>query len=393
MAEGPGNYRLLGYCTNVHAGESLEQTMANLERHAVAVREAHCSGSTLGLGLWLSARAARQLLEPGRIEPVADWLTEHELAVFTLNGFPYGDFHQAVVKHEVYRPDWREGRRLEYTFDLARILAQFVPPDIEGSISTLPLGWGPWFKEAADLQAAAGNLRRAATALHELHDETGRLIHLDLEPEPGCALQRSADVVRFFEDHLSGGPDEEILRRHLRVCHDICHAAVMFENQAAAIKRYAAAGILVGKVQVSSALRVRFEAGGADRAALLAELKRFAEPRYLHQTCVRDAESRTTRFHEDVSGALAAAGGAPAGEWRIHFHVPVYMHRIGRLETTQLAIIRCFLALRAHPEVHHFEVETYAWDVLPDDLRRISLAESIAVELNACQHMMDMRVE
>ena len=27
----------VGYCTNVHAGNSLEETLQNLERHAVAV--------------------------------------------------------------------------------------------------------------------------------------------------------------------------------------------------------------------------------------------------------------------------------------------------------------------------------------------------------------------
>jgi hypothetical protein len=371
--------RILGYCTNVHAGETLARTKENLERHAVEVRRLHCPGRMLDVGLWLSASAARELQERGGVAEFGAWLAERGLRVFTLNGFPYGDFHRPVVKHDVYRPDWREERRLDYTLDLARILAALLPEGAEGSISTLPVGWGPWLAQTTDLQAAAGNLRRAADALHVLHSQTGRLIHLDLEPEPGCVLQRSADVVAFFENHLSGGSDEEVLHRHVRVCHDVCHAAVMFENQAGALKRYDAAGILVGKVQVSSALRVRIgEQRDDERRVLLAELERFAEPRYLHQTCVRDAASGARRFYEDLPQALAAA---PAGEWRVHFHVPVHLKRIGLLRTTNRAIVRCFLGTRHYPQVHHFEVETYAWDVLPEKLRRRPLAESITLEL------------
>ena len=31
---------------------------------------------------------------------------------FTFNGFPYGDFHQSVVKHRVYEPTWADAERL-----------------------------------------------------------------------------------------------------------------------------------------------------------------------------------------------------------------------------------------------------------------------------------------
>ena len=98
--------RRLAYCTNVHAGVTLEQTMANLDEHAVAVRGRVCPDGQLGVGLWLSAQAARETLRHDRIGELRDFLGERGLAVFTMNGFPYGDFHQAVVKHAVYEPSW-----------------------------------------------------------------------------------------------------------------------------------------------------------------------------------------------------------------------------------------------------------------------------------------------
>src|SRR4051794_8818385 len=89
----------VGYCTNVHAGAGLDQTRANLERYALAVKRLASPDRPMGVGLWLSAPAARQLLEERRVGEFAAWLREVGLVPFTLNGFPFGDFHQPVVKH------------------------------------------------------------------------------------------------------------------------------------------------------------------------------------------------------------------------------------------------------------------------------------------------------
>ncbi len=309
--------RLIGYCTNVHAGATLDETRENLRQHAVAVRDTMQLDGPLGIGLWLSAGAAREMVVSGGAAAFAEWLHGAGLDVFTINGFPYGDFHKRVVKREVYRPDWSAPERLAYTLDLARILAA-IRPDGEGGISTLPLGWGPWLTDDG-VAAAASNLRQAALALADIEQATGVLIHLDLEPEPGCRLQRAADVVSLFDRYLFTGADDDVVRRHLRVCHDICHAAVMFEDQAAMLAAYDAAGVQVGKVQVSSAVLARFDDADPDEVRIA--LGRFREQRYLHQTMVRTAETAEPVFYEDLPDALASA--TPAGEWRVHFHVPI----------------------------------------------------------------------
>ncbi len=364
----------IGYCTNVHAGATLDQTRENLRTHAVAVRDAMGRDGPLGIGLWLSAGAVREIVATDGATAFADWLGEAGLDVFTINGFPYGDFHKPVVKHDVYRPDWSTPQRLAYTLDLARILAA-VRDDGEGGISTLPLGWGPWLTDDG-VTAAAANLRRAALALADIEQATGVLVHLDLEPEPGCTLQRATDVVRLFDRYLLTGTDDDLIRRHLRVCHDICHAAVMFEDQAAMLAAYDAVGVQVGKVQVSSAVRAQFD--DADGDVVRAALGRFREERYLHQTMVRTAQSAEPVFYEDLPDALAVA--TPAGEWRVHFHVPIFLDRLGPLWTTAHEIDTWLLLVRDRPEICHFEVETYAWDVMPAEHKR-TLAEDIAAEL------------
>src|SRR5687767_9310597 len=116
-----------GYCTNVHAGASLEETCANLQKHALAVKERHSPDRPMGVGLWLSAAAAAEVKGADGAGRLRDWLTERGLVPYTLNGFPFGNFHQAVVKHRVYEPTWWQGARLEYTLSLVDILHEILP--------------------------------------------------------------------------------------------------------------------------------------------------------------------------------------------------------------------------------------------------------------------------
>ncbi len=372
---------VFGYCTNVHAGADLAQTRANLVRYALAVRQRFNPASKLGIGLWLSASSARQLLQEGSLRAWAEWLDQVGLEPFTLNGFPYGDFHQRVVKHQVYHPTWAEPARLDYTLDLIRILDGLLKPGLAGSISTLPIAWdtpGPDL-----LNRAAEQLARCAAELARLEQTSGRFICLCLEPEPGCVLQRSADMVGFFEQYLLPGRDEKVIRRYLQVCHDVCHAAVMFEEQAEVLHRFHQAGIGVGKVQVSSAVAAPLDRlPPQERGAALRQLAEFNEDRYLHQTNVRSNPAIAPVFYEDLPLALEDAGKGPAtGEWRVHFHVPVYLQRFGWLEALQQPILECLRTTRELGNPQVFEVETYAWGVLPAELQQPDLAAGIAQEL------------
>lgn len=372
-----------GYCTNVHAGATLEATKANLERHALAVKRLYSPDRPMGVGLWLSARAAEELLAQHGEHDFAAWLAEQGLVPYTLNGFPYGDFHQQQVKHRVYEPTWWDPQRLHYTMQLVELHDAILPAGMEGSISTLPIAWGQPCPGRDELEAAAGQLRQAAQWMHRLEQEQGRLIYLCLEPEPGCVFSFADDVVHFFQWQLLGAEDEEVIRRHIRLCHDVCHAAVMFEDQAEVLRKYAAAGIQVGKIQVSAALAMDldlFEPPAAQaRRAALKQIAQYAEDRYLHQTVVRrDGEDV---FYEELADALAAEADDPRGEWRVHYHVPIYLDHFGHLRSTQRQIRECLAAVRTHTTCKHFEVETYAWGVLPDELKQPDLATGIAQEL------------
>ena len=361
----------LAYCTNVHPGDTLARTKSMLDQHATRVRTLFAPKGTLGIGLWLSAQSARELLsEADGIPRFRGFLEERGLAVRTINGFPYGDFHGETVKTRVYHPHWADPNRSIFTLDLARILAALVEPGTRtASISTVPLGWRTDFTNegcGASAGLAAAQLEWIAERLAELEDQSGVRITVDLEPEPGCILDRAEHVVALFDQCLAS----DVARTHLGVCHDICHSAVMFEEQDAALALYARHAVRVGKIQVSAALACH----GAPKE--LAELAQFAEERYLHQTCVL-AGNGDVRFFEDLDVALDAM---PDGFWRTHFHVPVHLDAIGRLGTTAREIPAAIAhASRVDPPC--FEVETYAWTVLPPHLRERDLAAGIAREL------------
>ena len=362
---------LSGYCTNVHAGTTLEETIANLELHAVQVRE-ELGEPTLGIGLWIPESVLDQLQTTAEVRSLRSHLERLGLFVYTMNGFPQRNFHAQVVKHDVYHPDWRTRERLEYTCRLAEILVDLAPDHLpELSISTLPVGWR---SAIDDVDPAIQRLTELAEFLEGLEERSGRLVHVDLEPEPGCWLDTAQDVVGLFKRL------PETSRRYLRVCHDICHSAVMFEPQREAIETYRNAGIGIGKIQVSSCPEAKLV--GSDQATIGA-LKSFVEPRYLHQTVLRD-ESGVQHFHEDLADLEF---DRLEGMLRVHFHVPLFAESLGPLRTTQQEIFECLKALG--DEIPPLEVETYAWGVLPEPHRRKELAKGIAEELRWLRSTLD----
>lgn len=380
----------LTYCTNIHAANDWPDVLAGLRQHLPAIKAETWPDGPMGVGLRLSGAAAESLTDPAAFAELRGLLDDGGYYVFTLNGFPYGPFHGERVKEGAYRPDWSEPARLSYSDTLADILADLLPDGMDGTISTVPGTFKPWADGKVD--AIADNLIRHAAHLVGLHRDRGKTISMVLEPEPFCLLETIAETVDFFEQHLfstaaaarladlaglSTGDAEAALRRHLGVCYDVCHAAVEFEDPRASFAALAAAGIPVGKVQLSSALRIpRADAAG------IAALKPFDEPVYLHQVVARNGGGLTR--YRDLDEAFAARGTAPDGaeEWRVHFHVPVFLEEMQEFGTTQ-AFLRQVLELHAEqPLSSHLEVETYTWDVLPEAYRNVGIAGAIARELN-----------
>ena len=171
---------------------------------------------------------------------------------------------------------------------------------------------------------------------------------------------------------------ETVVREYIGVCFDVCHQAVEFEDVADSIEQFVQRGIRINKVHITNAVELL---NPSENASGRQALRQFVEPRYLHQTTVGSPgkQSRPT-LYEDLPLALTKRKASDK-EWRVHFHLPVYLESLGHLSTTQSAIIEFLKAIRPEDEIEHFEVETYAWNVLPPELQVPDLADGIAREL------------
>ena len=101
----------------------------------------------------------------------------------------------------------------------------------------MPCSFKPWITNDEDVSAIADHLAATVAYLAALRDDTGKEIHLGLEPEPDCYLETTEETIRFFNEVLlvSGaaevgrllgcGPEqaEKLIRRHIGVCLDTCH--------------------------------------------------------------------------------------------------------------------------------------------------------------------------
>lgn len=392
--ETPGKPHL-SYCTNIHAGVTLDDVRRIVREHVPEVKRRLGVQGAFGVGLRLAAAAAHELARPDALAAFRDLLAEHDLYVFTLNGFPHGTFHGTRVKESVYLPDWLEDERVRYTDELAGVLAELLPPAVDGSISTVPGAIRA--RGAGHEERIAERILRHAARLHAIREATGRLVELSLEPEPGCLLETTTDTVRFFEDHLfsadavrsfagtvGGSPAdaEAFLRRHVGMCLDACHLAVEFEEPAAALQALRGAGIRIGKVQVTVALAAKLSGDARADERTLEALERFADPVYLHQVVARSGTT-TDRFLDLPEAIAWARGGGARGasEWRVHFHVPVYTDAMAPFASTQPFLKGLLAEMRRTPVSEHLEVETYTWDVLPEEHRAGGVDAGIAREL------------
>ena len=168
-------------------------------------------------------------------------------------------------------------------------------------------------------------------------------MHLDIEPEPDGMLENSDEVVVFFRKYLipvakpllikelgkSHAEATELIHRYITVCYDICHFSLAYEEPTDTFSKLDAAGIQIGKIQVSAALKMLSET--ADDKAIWEALAAFDEPTYLHQ--VTEKSDSGVRTFQDLPEVLQAK--KPFDELRAHFHVPIFLDRFGPLFSTR----------------------------------------------------------
>lgn len=346
-------------------------------RHELVQMGSPLAQESLGLGLWLSAGAAKTLCEsPLELQWLKDLLAEQHFIVETMNGFPYGDFHGDRVKEQVFLPDWSSHERFAYTCMLFELLAQLA---VAGTsplcVSTVPASYRGLnvSREAifAHLDAMVGFLSRLSFI-------GGRDFVLALEPEPFGLLDDTLSTVNFMHDLRQYSRRPQLVERFIAVTYDTCHFAVMGEDAAEVFDAFTQNNVRVAKIQWSNAITLSLKEKGD-----MEMMSRYDEARYFHQTSIQFA-SGERRLYADLQPAIEGmrqdCDQAFPAECTAHFHVPLHAQFDAPWGSTEQALRRAIEALPLLPEPAQFEVETYTWSVLPEADRQ-SLGRQIASEM------------
>jgi hypothetical protein len=386
----------LGYCTNIHAGERWSDHFAALQKFLPDVKRNVSPDKPFGVGLRLSNEASIELGKGDNLNLFRQWLNENDCYVFTMNGFPYGGFHRVKVKDDVHAPDWTTTNRVDYTIRLFNLLSVLLPQQ-DGGISTSPLSYKHWhnsnsFDEV--YKTTTANILKVVEHLIFLKKNTGKSLHLDIEPEPDGLLESGPEFIQWYNQYLlplgsayltsrldlNDEQATEALREHVQLCYDICHFAVGYEHHADVVEELKKNNIRTGKIQISAALKAPLTLPVENRKAVMDTFQKFNESTYLHQVVARKNNGEFVRY-PDLPPALADADNPDVTEWRSHFHVPLFVKDYGVVQSTQDDIINVLSIQKETPFTTQLEVETYTWEVLPDALK-LPITESIARELN-----------
>jgi hypothetical protein len=368
---------LLAYCTNIHPAESWMETFHVLKTHALAVRDELKNESIFSqsfpLAPRLSARAAIELLEGDNLSIFKQWLKKENCHVFTINGFPYGAFHGTRVKENVYKPDWTKKNRLYYTRNLFQILVELLEPGQEGSVSTLP---GSFKSFEADEKVIIQHLLELADEIEDISMERKIDLHLGLEPEPLGYFENTEETIAFFERLFLASNNPEMVKRRIGVNYDTCHFSLEYNDCEDSLNRFHAAGIRISKVHLSAALSLDPKNDDAIKA-----LHAYDESTYLHQVLLRDESGKITRF-TDLPDFFNTESYVikNAKEARVHFHIPLDADPQKPLSSTRQHAVELLGYRKKNPDFcQHYEIETYTWGVLPENMHR-PIEQQLAAE-------------
>jgi sugar phosphate isomerase/epimerase len=381
----------LTYSMLVHPADTWPDLWRSVQTYLPAVKERLSPDAAFGICLRLSAATAATLhADADARGQLRDFLEEHDLYVFTSNAFPYGDFKAGPVKEHVYQPNWSTPERLQYTTNVADVLADLARPGIEPSIQTAPLDIKHPGSTAL-MDSYAENVLSVVAHLVDLQRKQGTVVSLAIEPEPWCVLETTDETIEFFEEYLysrqatstlgrlaglSLAEAQAAIRRHAGIVFDICHQAVEHEDITEALTKLHAAGIPILKLQEAAAIDV------PDVTAEAVDvLEQYTGTIYLTQTLERRPDGRVLPFLNLEDAITDWRANPRPAHWRVHIHVPVFLESLGAFGTTQPAIAE---ALNLHAEQFistHLEVETYTWDVLPEELRTTDIVEDVCREV------------
>ncbi len=214
------------------------------------------------------------------------------------------------------------------------------------------------------------NLEELGYFIEDLAQQHQVDLHLGLEPEPFGHFENTSETLEFFERLHQASSSRSVISERIGLNYDTCHFAIEYDDAVESLETLRSAGIRLSKIHLSNALTVN----QADPGGLEA-LRSFDEPTYFHQAIARSKSGALTRFQDLPMYLTAVSEGTfrpeAAEELRVHFHIPLDAEVTAPLGSTSRHVLETIKWSQQNPDAcSHFEIETYTWAVLPQELQR-----------------------
>ncbi|HFL8794949.1 MAG TPA: metabolite traffic protein EboE [Candidatus Azosocius sp. HAIN] len=366
------NFDLL-YCTNIHFGESFQDVFFILKFYSRKFRNILFSYYIFYVGLRLSNFSIIYLSKFSFLFDFKIWLKCNNFYIQSLNAFPYCNFSNSYIKENVYFPDWGNFKRYVYMRKLIIFFSFFLEKNKFCGISTVPVSYKYFFHKFFYNNLYIKSIKylyNLVILLNNLYINKNILIHLDIEPEPDCVISKTMDYIFFFKNWFinrcffyiffnSCFSKEKIyffIFNYLKICFDICHSAVEFEKVNQSFNSIFLFEFSIGKFQISSSLEI-----------MKYNFNIFSylpETPYIHQIHGNNFYGNVITY-KDVSLFKIFLYNEKVINYRVHYHIPIFLEFYGNFKSTQQYIIDMFNFLICKNMFFILEIETYTFEILP----------------------------
>ncbi|QQG46733.1 MAG: metabolite traffic protein EboE [Candidatus Azosocius agrarius] len=364
------------YCTNIHNGEFWKDILYVLKFHSRKLRNILLNYDAFGIGLRISNFAVLDLNKFSYILELKKWLMCNNFYIKSLNGFPYGFFSSNYIKDDVYFPNWSNFNRYLYTRRLILFFSVILGKYNNGGISTVPISYKYFVYNFIYNNVYIKSVKYLCNLiilLFNVYFNKKILLHLDVEPEPDCVVSNTSDFIFFFKKWLISRCEIYLVLffpfykknvifsifDYIKICFDFCHSAVQFETLKQSFNSIFIFDVNFGKFQISSALKLDLKF--YNNINIFSYLP---ETPYVHQV-IGNTFYGDIITYKDISLSFLFLYKKNFMEYRVHYHVPIFLEFYGIFESTQKYIIDIINFIKNKKGNFLFEIETYTFDILP----------------------------
>lgn len=354
------------YCSNIFKNNTIKNLIKNIQVYTKNINKL--------TSLCFSKNLATELKKNQNLNKIKTFLKRKKCIVAFINGFVYKNFHKKNIKEFIYYPDWTNCKRLIYTKDLIYISQKFLIFEKCINISTNPISYNEWVYKNKKyiLVKSINNIFIILKLIIKIKQFKKLDININIEPEPFCLLSSIKDFIIFYTDYLRPILTKKIknnlkfkkktalfyINKHLNLCLDLCHASVVYDDQIKLLKILLKKKIKIGRVQVSSALKIK-----KFNKEIIKTLNFLNKSPFLHQSymIIKEKIIKKKDFKNVSLNDLFKAE-----EVRIHCHVPIYIKEFSKdIYTTNFDIINTINFLKYYfKKIKIFEIETYTYNII-----------------------------